>query len=91
MSGSPAWGFDVRLKTSHCKNKFVQKFHTGPPNSTDNLERPWKIDVDARMDYTETGINARSWADWSQDLDSACEWDIEPPGSISHGFLVGLP
>ena len=32
----------MRLITSHCKNKGVQKRHTGPQNRTDNLERPWQ-------------------------------------------------
>ena len=41
-SGPPAWGFGVRLATSHCKNEGVQKRHTGPRNWTDNLERPIK-------------------------------------------------
>ena len=31
-SGPPAWGFGVRLTTSHCKNKGVQKRHTGHTN-----------------------------------------------------------
>ena len=35
---SSGLGFGVRLKTSHCKNKGVQKRHTGPRNRTDNLE-----------------------------------------------------
>ena len=32
----------MRLTTSHCKNKGVQKRHTGPRNRTDNLERTWQ-------------------------------------------------
>ena len=37
-SGPPARGFGVRLTTSHCKNKGVQKRHTRPRNWMDNLE-----------------------------------------------------
>ena len=48
-SGPPAWGFGVTLTTSHCKNKGVQKRHTGPPNWTDNLERPWQRKMDMRF------------------------------------------
>ena len=43
-TGDQEWsssvGFGVRLTISHCKNKGVQKRHTGPRNWTDNLERP---------------------------------------------------
>ena len=34
------------------------------------------------MDLKEIGINTRNWVDSAQDRD--CEYDIEPPGSISH-------
>ena len=44
----------MRLTTSHCKNKGVQKRHTGPQNWTDNLERPWQ----RKMDMMESPLNA---------------------------------
>ena len=48
-SGPPAWGFSVRLTTSHWRNKGVQKSHTGPRNWADNLERPWQRKMDMRF------------------------------------------
>ena len=39
----------MRLTTSHCKNKGVQKRHKGPRNRTDNLERPWQRKMDMRF------------------------------------------
>ena len=49
-SGPPAWGFGLRLTTAHCKNKGVQKRHTGPRNWTDNLERPWQRKMGLRFE-----------------------------------------
>ena len=38
------------------------------------------------MDLEEIGINADNWVNSAQDrLESPCECDIEPPGSISQG------
>ena len=40
------------------------------------------------MDVEEIGINAWNWVDSAQDrnlLESPCDCDIEPLGSISHG------
>ena len=39
----------MRLTTSHCKTKGVQKRHTGPRNWKDNLERPWQRKMDMRF------------------------------------------
>ena len=39
----------MRLTTSHCKNRGVQKRHTGPRNRTDNLDRPWQRKMDMRL------------------------------------------
>ena len=39
----------MRLTTSHCKNKDVQKRHAGPWNWTDNLKRPWQTKMDMRF------------------------------------------
>ena len=36
----------MRLTTSHCKNKGVQKRHIRPRNRTDKLERPWQRKMD---------------------------------------------
>ena len=52
----------MRLITSHCKNKGVQKRLTGPRNWTDNLERD-----NIRMDLEEIGINAGNWVDSAKD------------------------
>ena len=42
----------------------------------------WNI----RMDLKEIGINTRNWVDSNQErlLETICECEIEPPGSISH-------
>ena len=40
------------------------------------------------MNLKEIGINKRNWVDSAEDryyLESPCECDIEPPGSVSHG------
>ena len=42
-------GFGVRLTTSLCKIKGVQKRHTGPRNWTENLERPRQRKMDMRF------------------------------------------
>ena len=70
----------MRLTTSHCKNKGVQKRHTGSRNWTDNLERPckptgkrplgrprrrWEDNI--RMDLEEIGINSGTWVDSAHD------------------------
>ena len=39
----------MRLTTSHCKNKGVQKHHTGPRNWTDNFEQPWQRKMGMRF------------------------------------------
>ena len=49
--------------------------------------RRWKDNI--RMDLEEIDINAGNLVDSAQDiglLESPCECDIEPPGSISHGI-----
>ena len=50
--------------------------------------RRWEDNI--RMDLEEMGISAGNWVDSTQDrdyLESPCECDIEPPGSISHGVV----
>ena len=53
------------------------------------LGRPrHRYEDNIRMDLEEIGINAGNWVDSAQDLgllESPCECDIEPPGSISYG------
>ena len=47
------------------------------------LRRRWEGNI--RMDLEEIGFNAGNWVDSVQELlESPCECDIEPPGSISH-------
>ena len=61
-SGAPAWGFSVRLTTSHCKTHLRSESHTGPRNWID-LGRPrrrWEDNI--RMDLEEIGINAGNWS-----------------------------
>ena len=68
----------MRLTTSHCKNKGVQKRHTGPRNRMvtgkptgkrplGTPRRRWEDNV--RMDHEEIGINAGNWVDSAQDRD----------------------
>ena len=49
QNSPPAWMFGVRLKTSYCKNIFVQEHHTGLWNSTDSFEWPWQRKRDMRF------------------------------------------
>ena len=67
----------MRLTTSHCKNKCVQKRHKGPRNWTDLTGKPtrkrplgrprrrWEDNI--RMDLEEIGINAGNWVDSAHD------------------------
>ena len=40
----------MRLTTSHCKNKGVQKDYIGPRNWTDNLEPPWQRKMEMKFE-----------------------------------------
>ena len=63
----------------------LSKFLTGAPAGKRPLGRPrrrWEDNI--RMDIKEIGINTKNQVD----LESPCQCDIEPLGSISHEFFL---
>ena len=71
-----------------CKSAF--KILIGKPTGKRTLRksmRRWNDGI--RMDLKEIGINTRNLIDSTQDRiigEPLCKCDIEPSGSISHGF-----
>ena len=53
----------MRLTTSHCKNIFSQKHHTGSRNLTDYLERPWQRKMDKPTEKRTSGRSRHRWED----------------------------
>ena len=76
-------GHVARMEEDRCAFKIL----TGKPKGKRPLGRPrhrWEDNI--RVYLEEIGINVGNWIDSHQRLlESHCECDIEPPGSISHG------